>query len=56
MTEYYAKLIEYYDIKKDPVKFYFMDKMQKIVFDFNKTDEKLISESIITEIKNKQYD
>lgn len=53
MTEYYAKLIEYYDIKKDPIKFYFMDKMQKIVFDFNKTDDKLISESIINEIKNK---
>ena len=54
MTELYARLIEFYDYQKDPVKFYFIDKMQKIVHDFNKTKDQLISEDYISRIKNSQ--
>ncbi len=32
LIQKYSKLVEYYDIVKDPIKIYFMDKMQTILF------------------------
>ncbi len=37
-------LIEHYDSAKDPIKLYFMDKMQTTVFNFNKSKEKTEAE------------
>jgi hypothetical protein len=51
LVEKYAALIEYYDSQKDPIKLYFMDKMQSTVFKFNKSKEKAEAESFLGNIK-----
>lgn len=33
------KLVEYYDTLRDPIKVYFMDKMQQVIVNFNQNKE-----------------
>ena len=37
MLYFKKKLVEYYDAVRDPIKIYFMDKMQQVILRFNKT-------------------
>ena len=48
LVEIYVKLIEYYDMIKDPIKTYFIDKMQRVVVNYNKSSTKLNAENFIT--------
>ena len=50
LVEKYAALIEYYDSKKDPIKLYFMDKMQATVFNYNKSKEKVEADDYFEKI------
>ena len=47
LVEIYVKLIEYYDMVKDPIKTYFMDKMQRIIINYNKSKSKINAETYI---------
>ena len=40
MQYFNKKLVEYYDFKADPIKNYFMDKMQFVIMNFNKSHTK----------------
>jgi hypothetical protein len=43
LIESYAKLVEFYDTMKDPVKLYFMDKMQSVLVNYNKRENQNFS-------------
>lgn len=53
LVERYAALIEFYDSRKDPIKLYFMDKMQTTVFNFNKSKQKAEADNYFEKIKEK---
>ncbi len=44
MLFFNKKLIEFYDTIRDPIKIYFMDRMQNVIINFNKSTEKTHTE------------
>ena len=51
LIELYTRLVEYYDLRQDPIKAYFVDKMQSCVLRFNRVEEKQKSEKFIRKLK-----
>ena len=53
MVDTYAKLVEFYDAKQDPIMFYFIDKMQSTIFQFNKLKQKITTDKLSLPLKSK---
>ena len=53
LVDIYAKLVEFYDANQDPIKFYFIDKMQSAIFQFNKLKQKMVSDKLTLPLKSK---
>ena len=51
LIELYSKLVEHYDLGQDPIKAYFVDKMQACVLRFNRVAERQKSEKFIRKLK-----
>lgn len=51
LVELYTKLVQFYDTKKDPIKGYFMDKMQTSIFRFNRIEEEDPTERLMERLK-----
>jgi hypothetical protein len=54
LIEMYVKLIEYYDRVQDPIKIYFIEKMQRVVINFNKSPNFKTKEEIYNKQSNKE--
>lgn len=53
LIDIYAKLVEFYDANQDPIRYYFMDKMQTTIFKFNKVKNKRSSQKEPSKPKEK---
>ena len=49
----YSQLVEFYDFKKDPIKAYFIDKLQSVIYKANSIANVIPADNYIAKLKNK---